>query len=230
MTGEAGAGLHPSLLDSSAARSEIEAAVLEERTRIAREIHDTLAQTFSGILLELGVAQRLQSTRPEDAWAIVDHVRELAQTGLTEARRSVWALQPSAEQDSDLVGALRRIVRPISVDESVQTELQIHGTPRPLPADVGRNLLRIAQEALSNALRHARAQIIWIDVTYEPERILLRIQDDGRGIWPMHEGGGGFGLISMRQRAERLGGEMVIESRPGRGTEIAVDVPLASTE
>jgi signal transduction histidine kinase len=208
-----------------------QAAVLEERNRIAREIHDTLAQIFTGILLQLQVAQRIGGQRPDEAWSLIEHVRKLAQEGLAETRRSVWALQPEAQEYSDLVGALSRITERMNSEAAIHMELHIHGTPQALPPDVGMNLLRIAQEALTNALRHGQARIVWVEVTFDAERVLLCVQDDGQGFDLKHQAdGGGFGLIGMGQRAERLGGLLTIASQPGRGTEVAVSVPLARVQ
>jgi len=206
-----------------------QAAVLEERNRIAREIHDTLSQVFTGILLQLRVAQRIAGERPEEAWGLVEHVGELAQQGLAEVRRSVWALQPSATEYSDLVGALSRTVARMASGTDAQMELHVHGTPRALPPDVGMNLLRIGQEALINALQHGQAHIVWMELTFGAERVQLRVQDDGRGFDLKHQSnGGGFGLVGIGQRAERLGGQLTIASQPGRGTEVAVSVPVTA--
>jgi len=206
-----------------------QAAVLAERNRIAREIHDTLAQVFTGILLQLRVARRIVQQQPEEAWSLIEHVGELAQQGLAEARRSVWALQPEALEYSDLVRTLSRTVERMASETAAQMELHIHGTPRALPPDVGMNLLRIGQEALSNALQHGQARIVWIELTFEAERVYLRVQDDGQGFDLTHQAdGGGFGLIVMGQRAWRLGGQLTIASQPGRGTEVAVSVPVAA--
>jgi signal transduction histidine kinase len=206
-----------------------QAAVLEERNRMAREIHDTLAQAFTGILIQLGVAQRIAGQQPEEAWSLIEHIRELARQGLTEARRSVWALQPESQQYSDLAGVLPRTVAQMTSDTPMRAEVRVHGTPRSLPSDVGMNLLRIGQEALANAIRHARARNIFVELTFDVDQVRLCVQDDGKGFKLQHqEDGGGFGLIGMRQRAERIGGKLTIASQPGRGTEVAVTAPAAA--
>lgn len=208
-----------------------QAAVLEERNRLAREIHDTLSQVFTGILLQLRLAQRVFLQRPEEAWGLVQRASELVQQGLDETRRSVWALQPEAPEYRDLVGTLSRAVECMAPETAAQMELHIQGTPRALPPDVGMNLLRIGQEALTNALRHGQAQIVWIGLAFDDDRVQLRIQDDGQGFHLARQAeGGGFGLIGMRQRAERLGGQLTIASQPGRGTEVAVSVPITAGE
>ncbi len=208
---------------------ERQTAVLQERNRMAQQIHDTLAQTFSGILLKLRAAQRIAPQQPEEAWSAVASVIELAKEGLSEARRSVWALQPDALEYRDLVSVLTSAVKRKSSDNTAHFELQIHGTARPVEPSVGKDLYHIAQEAITNALRHGRPRIVMIHLTFGPDLIQLGVQDDGKGFDMKHQAdSGGFGLIGMSQRADRMGGELSIVSRPGRGTEIAVSLPSPS--
>jgi signal transduction histidine kinase len=208
-----------------------QAAVLEERNRIAREIHDTLAQAFTGILIQLGVAQRIVKQRPEEAWELVGRVEQLARQGLAEARRSVWALQPQSLEYRDLANTLPDAVAQMVQGTPLLAHVHVHGTHRLLPADVGMNLLRIGQEAVNNTLLHAHAREICIDLTFEDDQIRLGLQDDGRGFdLRQREEGGGFGLIGMRQRAERIGGRLTISSRPGRGTEVVVTAPAVAED
>lgn len=203
-----------------------QSAVLEERNRMAGEIHDTLAQAFTGILLQLGVAKRIVNQQPEAAWSIISQVSEIAQSGLAEARRSVWAMHPQAAEYSDLESALRRSLEQMT-HTSVRGSICIQGTPRALPPDVGMNLLRIGQEALTNALRHAQAQEIWVELTFESQQVRLRVQDNGQGFNPQYQAdGGGFGLIGMQQRADRIGGQLTISSQPGQGTEVMIKTPV----
>lgn len=207
-----------------------QSAVLEERNRMAREIHDTLAQAFTGILLQVGVAKRIAKQQPEEAWSLIDRVGELAHEGLAEARRSVWALCPEALEYSDLASALARSVEQMTSSSDLRAQVCIQGVPRALPPEVGLNLLRIGQEALTNALRHAQAQEIRIELTFEAQQVWLLVQDDGQGFdshW--QNDSGGFGLIGMRQRADRISGQLTIASQPGRGTEVVVQVPIAKT-
>ncbi len=205
-------------------------AVLEERNRIAREIHDTLAQAFTGMLIQIGVAQRIAKDQPEEAWTLVEHVAELAREGLSAVRRSVWALQPEAEEYRDLAGALPRTVAQITRHCNLEAEVHIHGTPRLLPADIGMNLLRIGQEAVNNAIQHSHAQKLFLELTFEPDQVRLFVQDDGQGFdVRRNPAGGGFGLMGMRQRAERIGGELIIASQPGYGTELIVTAPTSAS-
>jgi signal transduction histidine kinase len=144
-----------------------------------------------------------------------------------EARRSVWALQPTASEYSDLAQSLSLAVTQMTADSPVQAEVHICGTPRLLPPDVGMNLLRIGQEAINNVLHHAQAQHIFVELAFETAGVRLCVQDDGQGFDPQNQGeGGGFGLTGMRQRVERLRGSLMVSSKPGQGTEVAVTMSI----
>jgi signal transduction histidine kinase/PAS domain-containing protein len=204
-----------------------QAAILEERNRIAREIHDTLAQAFTGISIHLGIAHRIAKSQSESVCSLIEQATELAHVGLTEARRSVWELQPNADEYRDLVPLLERVLQQMTSKTAVSAQMQIVGTPYPLPPDVGLNLLRIGQEALTNALKYAQAQSLLMELRFTPEAISLRLEDDGCGFdSTRHTENGGFGLLGMQQRCERLGGELTITSQPGQGTAIVAVVPL----
>ncbi|MDJ0597123.1 MAG: GAF domain-containing sensor histidine kinase [Pleurocapsa sp. MO_226.B13] len=204
------------------------AAVLEERNRLAREIHDTLAQTFTGISIQTGVAQRLVEREPVEAKNILNRIGELAREGLTEARRSVWALYPETLECNNLPKALSQLVAKMIANTNIKSEIKIQGTPIPLNSQIRLNLLRIAQEALTNILRHAQAENIWLDLVFYPDRLQLRLKDNGRGFNPqLQSNHGGFGLIGMRQRAKQIGSELTIFSQFQQGTEIAIDVPIS---
>ncbi len=202
-----------------------QAAISEERNRMAREIHDTLAQSFTSIKMQLEAATRLLSRQPEQAQICITTAQELAKVGLAEARRSVWALQPEAGDYRHLSTTLQRLAAQQTAETSISVEVRIVGTPYALSPDVGMHLLRIGQEALNNAIRHASAQII-LTLTYAPHQIQLQIQDDGQGFDPQQTSSGGFGLIGMQQRSDRLGGTFVINSQIGHGTEVRVTVPV----
>ncbi len=203
-------------------------AVLEERNRLAREIHDTLAQAFTGMLIHLGVAQRIAQEQPKEAWDLITQIAELARQGLGEARRSVWALQPESLESSDLAHELPRMVEQMTLGTTVQQQVYIHGEPYRLTAETRINMYRIAQEALNNAIRHGQAQTLFAELTFTDEQIRLCIQDDGRGFdAERQKESGGFGLIGMRQRAERMRGQLTIISAPGVGTEVVVVIPKA---
>jgi len=207
-----------------------QSAILEERNRMAREIHDTLAQAFTGISIHLEIAKRLTKSQPESACTLIEQAIELTHTGLAEARRSVWALHPDADEYRDLVQSLGRTLQQMTSSTSIQAELQIQGTPYSLPPDVGLHLLRIGQEALTNALKYAQAQHIIIQLQFTPASVSLRVQDDGCGFDPNQSDNGGFGLVGMQQRCQRLGGQLTFNSQPGQGTAIVVEVPLVQGE
>lgn len=213
------------------ASQNCQVAVLEERNNLACEIHDGMAQYFAGILLQLGVAQRLAKQQPDEAWKLVAQAETMARTAGYEARRSLWSLQAAPTGFTDLSSALSSTVAQMTVGIPVEVSLQIHGVSRFLPPFVGMNLLRIGQEALNNALHHAQAEQLAIDLKFDTCQVQLSIRDDGLGFDLQNQGvGGGFGLIGMRQRTERIGGKLVLRSQPGQGTEVVVTVPFASLE
>jgi PAS domain S-box-containing protein len=202
-----------------------EASVLDERNRMAREIHDTLAQAFTGILLHAGAAAELIVKKPATAQAHIQTVDELARTGLAEARRSVAALRPKLLEEKDLYSALKHLTT--QMKSSTETHLTCHvmGIPYSLAPDVENNLLRIGQEALTNAIKYAHADTIQVELVYEETQCLLRIQDNGQGFKvDQISASTGFGLLGMSERAEHISGELIIKSQPGQGTEIVVIV------
>lgn len=154
-------------------------ALMEEHNRLAREIHDTLALTFTGISLQLNNAQYYATQDAAIAWEIVEQVKTLARIGLAEARRSVWALHPDADEYRDLAESLQRSLTQLTQHTPLQAALVIVGTPQLVPPDIAMNLLRIAQEATTNTLRHAQAQTLQIELALGVDTIELRIQDDG---------------------------------------------------
>ncbi len=202
------------------------ASILEERNRMAREIHDTLAQAFTGILAQVGAAKQVLTDDSEATEAHLDLIKELARTGLTEARRSVVALRPQLLEEGSLQSALHRLIaqiRTAAMDTTLYYEIE--GAVYSLPTEVESNLLRIGQEALTNAIRHANADEIRVELIYDRDRVCLRVQDNGQGFGvgsvPSSEG---FGLLGMSERAERIGAQLTIRSQPGQGTEIIVTV------
>jgi signal transduction histidine kinase len=221
MARQATLALHQSRL-AEQSRSEIRRqAVLEERNRLARDIHDTLAQGFAAILMQLQGAQRSMAGAPPSVARSIDTAVHLARTHMIEARRSVGALRPQEQAPEDVAAALERMV-----------ELAWRGTDIPidfsvadLPAFSGgadREILGIAQEALNNAVRHARARKIVIHA--EGVRSLgfrLSVADDGRGI-PKEHRGSGFGMTSMQERADRIGASLTIVTAPRLGTEVVL--------
>ncbi|AUB43086.1 Serine/threonine protein kinase (plasmid) [Nostoc flagelliforme CCNUN1] len=203
-----------------------EASILEERNRMAREIHDTLAQAFTGILVQVGAATQVLMDDLEATQAHLDMIDELARIGLSEARRSVTALRPQLLEQGDLSSALNRLVTQMrSATDDTALIYEIQGTAYPLPAEVENNLLRIGQEALTNAIKYADAQEIRLELVYEDAQCSLCIKDNGQGFGVGSVPSvGGFGLLGMSERAERIGAQLRIESQPGQGTEITVIV------
>ncbi|MGW0895384.1 sensor histidine kinase [Streptomyces goshikiensis] len=207
------------------AAAERDAGILAERERLAREIHDTLAQGLSSIQLLLRAAER---TLPQDAPALphIARARLAAQENLAEARRFVRALTPPDLEHGSLPAALERLC---SAVRGPRVRFCLSGTARVLPTPYEVALLRIAQSALANVGRHASAERAEITLTFMDASVTLDIVDDGTGFEPgaARAGGeGGFGLPAMRSRAESLGGLFTVESAPGQGTAVAVTLPL----
>lgn len=209
------------------AAAERSAGILAERERLAREIHDTLAQGLSSIQLLLRAAER---GLPEGSPALphIGRAREAAQENLAEARRFVRALTPPDLEYGSLPAALERLC---SGAPGPRVRFSLSGAPRPLPTPYEVALLRIAQSALANVVRHAGAGRAEITLTFMDSSVTLDIVDDGKGFDPgaasrAPSDGGGFGLPAMRSRAETLSGLFTVESAPGQGTAVAVTLPL----
>lgn len=204
-------------------------AVLAERNRIAREIHDTLAQGFAGISVQLELVARLLERAPQNAKSHLDQARALVRESLAEARRSVWDLRSQALEGSDLPAALAETATRLTAGTPVHAQVQVSGTYRQLNRVVEDNLLRIGQEAMTNAIKHAQATHLWLDLKFDSKRLRFSVRDDGRGFDPAAQQAnrnGHFGLLGMRERADQLGGILTVHSRPGEGTEIVVEIPL----
>lgn len=214
-----------------------EAGVLAERQRMAREIHDTLAQGLTGIITQLEAAERSgQETERERR---LGNVKQLARESLTEARRSVQALRPQALEDARLPEALAGEVARWSATSGVGADVTTTGEPRPLHPEVEVTLLRVAQEALTNVAKHADAAHAGVTLSYMGDVVTLDVRDDGSGFTVNGSGcpasrqkteaadehKGGFGLTAMRQRVNRLAGQLEVESEPGGGTAVSASVP-----
>lgn len=205
------------------------AAVLAERTRIAREIHDTLAQGFAGISVQLELVARLLERAPAAAKTHLDQTRELVRDSLAEARRSVWALRSPTLEGSDLPAALAETAKRLVAGTNVQVHVEVHGTYRPLSPAVEDHLLRIGQEALTNALKHAGATQLNLQLAFEARRLRFSVRDNGCGFevaTRLNSPNGHFGLVGIRERVEQLGGKFELQSRPNEGTKVIVEVPL----
>lgn len=205
-------------------RREFE-AVLTERGRFAREIHDSLAQGLTSISLQLECARDRLNERPAEAAGHIENARTLVRDSLREARRTIWNLRPLALGEADLASSLQRYASNLNGDGRISFSQQIEGTPRPLPQDHESTLLRIGQEALTNAVRHSRATEIRQHLRYGNGWITLTVKDNGCGFDVADKATGGFGLTGMRERAAGLGGSLSIDSRAGHGTEVSATLP-----
>ncbi|MFE3175964.1 sensor histidine kinase [Amycolatopsis sp. NPDC059090] len=209
------------------AAMEHSAGVLAERERLAREIHDTLAQGLSSIHLLLRAAERALPDRPEAAVPHVTQARQAAQDNLTEARRLVYALAPVELEGASLPAALERLCATTAQRSGLTVHFHLSGTPFDVPTAYEVALLRIAQSALANTVLHAAASRAELTLSYMDTSVTLDAVDDGIGFDPQEvRGGSGFGLPAMRARARSLGGSWTVESAPGNGTALAVSFPV----
>lgn len=214
---EENAGLHAQLLTQAR-----EAGALDERQRMAGEIHDSLAQGLTGIITQVQAAQRVWHTSGQ-AREHMDRALALARESLAEARRSVQALRPRQLEDAQLPGALGDLAQRWAADTGVKVRFDVTGDRVELSPAIEVALFRVAQEALHNVARHAGASRVGLTLSYLNDVVLLDVRDDGRGM--NGAAGKGFGLTSMGQRIRGVGGAMEIESAPGEGTAISVRVP-----
>lgn len=220
------------------AGSQREAGALAERERMAREIHDTLAQGFSSVVLMARSAESsLASGDVEAAGHQVAAVTTTAAENLDEARRFVHTLQTGQQQRQPLAGSLQRACQSVEAQaaargEALRCRLVVNGEPAPMPAAQGVALLRAVQASLANVAQHARASAAVVTLTYVDDAVLLDIVDDGVGfdvdmVSGPRQDGTGFGLTSVRERIESLGGELRVESAPGSGTAVALRLPAS---
>ncbi len=196
--------------------------VLEERARVAREMHDTVAQGLTGIVTQLEVAEEL--TAPDDpVRGRIATARRLARDSLVEVRRSIEALRPGPLRDARLGEAVERTLAAWREEHGVTATFTVTGDARPLPPETEVAVLRAAQEALANVGRHARAGRADVTLSYMEDVVVLDVLDDGVGFAPSVRG---FGLTAMEERVELLGGTTTVDSAPGGGTAVTVTVPL----
>ncbi|MGW4029439.1 sensor histidine kinase [Streptomyces sp. NPDC004838] len=205
-----------------------EAGIAEERRRLAAEIHDTIAQGMTGVITQLQVVS--STSDPATAHEHLDRAVDLARHSLGEARRSVQNLAPVDLAHDTLPRALRKAVAQWAEQNRVRAEFTLAGEELELHSEVSATLLRITQEALTNAARHADASRVGVTLSYMDSEVALDVRDNGRGFEPLRPpkrtGTGGFGLEGMRSRAERVAGSLTVESEPGYGTAVSARLPL----
>jgi PAS domain S-box-containing protein len=220
---QAGLAIHLTELAKSAKQS----AVLEERNRLAGEIHDSLAQSFTGITMQLEMAKEIMSAKDDDAFGYVERADDLARFGLAEARRSVLSLKPMIIKDSGLIESLQMLVERSNIPGRLSCTFRSNlKDDESLLVVVRQDFLRIAQEAISNALRHAKSTAISVNLRSDPENLILEVKDNGIGISTEAETREGFGFANMRARVKKLNGTLDIRTVPGQGTSIIVRVPF----
>jgi signal transduction histidine kinase len=207
-------------------------AVLQERNRIAREIHDTLAQGFAGVSVQLELVSRLMASGEAQTREHLDQARLLVRHSLAEARRAIWDLRSQSAENQDFASRISQMaarVNNASAGGRAAVKLEVRGTYRPLTPKVEEELLKIAQEALTNAVRHADAQHIDIELTFDTKKILMIVADDGRGFVQSGDGDGPeghYGLRGMRERAAGIEARLSVQSGAGKGTRVSVETPI----
>jgi signal transduction histidine kinase len=221
------AGLHAQLLTQAR-----EAGVLEERQRMAAEIHDTIAQGLTGVITQLEAA-RQATDRPDAHERHLENAERLARESLSEARRSVEGSMPAVLEAATLPDALRAVAQEWSERTAVPVEVEVTGDPIALDPEIEVTLLRTGQEALANVAKHAHAGRARLTLSFMGDEVALDVRDDGVGFDVERPGtspGGGFGLHGMRQRVARVAGSLEIESEPGHGTAISARVPAIALD
>ena len=206
-------------------------AVMEERNRMAREIHDTLAQGFTGIILQLEAAEQALGENSSELERHMNQAASLARKSLAEARRSVWNLRPQALEQLSLVEAIQQEVDKFTQNAGSTARLTVSEERFALPPEVEAGLLRICQESFANVEKHAKANVVEVDLAFDKEAIILNISDNGVGFKSgaptiARKKQHGFGLISMQERARGLGGTFEVQSKKGKGTLVRVVIPI----
>ncbi len=205
------------------------AAILSERNRLAREIHDTLAQGLTATSVQLRLVKKLANGASDEMSQHLDLAQQLVRGSLAEARNSIWNMRSQVLETGDLAGALENILKQMADGSDLETVFAVTGRKRRLAPVMENNLLRVGQEAITNAAKHARAKHVKVTLNYGEKQFILTVADDGRGFDPAHPrpSSGGFGLVGMQERAGELKGKMKVHSVPDQGTEINLFVPLS---
>jgi len=214
------------------AAAERQAGILQERQRLAQEIHDTLAQGFTSIVMQLEAADL---ALPEGQSAVRNRLfqaRETARLSLAEARQLVQALRPEPLEGASLPEAMMRVADRWKQETGTAIDFSVTGSPCSLHPEVEVSMLRLMQEGLANVHKHAQAQQVTVTLSYMEDQVALDVHDDGVGFdpellsLPVDQSRGGFGLQTMRGRVAQIGGQLIIESNPGEGTTLAIQIPL----
>ena len=202
-------------------------AMFAERNRIAREIHDTLAQGLGAISMHLEMVKEQLNREPEKVVKHLDIAHEMARLSLSEARNSIWNMRSQVLENTDLSSALEDILRQLTEGTKIQAQFELLGTSRRLAPAIENNLLRVGQEAITNAVKHSHARNIWVTLDLKSAEAQLTVRDDGNGFDPAHPPAGShFGMIGQRERTAQMGGKLEVTSSPGQGTEVHVRIPI----
>jgi signal transduction histidine kinase len=213
-------------LQANLASAERKAGVLEERQRLAREIHDTLAQGFASIIVHLERTEQINHLEHSPAKGHIDLARSVAREGLEESRRMMAALRPEVLEQRGLPEALGRVCQEWSRRTGIESKLSVTGTAEPLHPEIELTILRGVQEGLTNVARHSGAHTTAVTLSYMEDLVVLDVQDDGKGFVPSEAGRTGYGLHGMRERVEGLQGSLQVESVLGEGTTISLTLPV----
>jgi signal transduction histidine kinase len=206
------------------------AAVLEERTRLAREMHDTLIQGCVGVSTLLEAASHAQDVSPSLGHDLLDRARTEVRSAVDEARLAVWNLRHGSPNGMNLERAVSQLAQRIGLEAGIGIKVEMTGAPVPLGSETEGSLLMLVREALQNAIRHAAPSTVTVSLHFERRGLKIDIEDDGRGFDVSAEHSGDrhhYGLIGMHERAEKVGGELRLTSSPGKGTQVRVSVPVA---
>ena len=222
---------HWRLREQAARRASAEsefAAILSERNRLAREIHDSLAQGLVATSVQLRLARKNAGGAPEPLARHLETAQQLVRGSLEEARASIWNMRSQVLENTDLASALEGILKQLVEGTGTQTSVTVTGKPRRFSPVIENNLLRAGQEAITNAAKHAAARRIDVTLEFGEKQFRLAVTDDGQGFDTTKPpaGGGGFGLVGMRERAEQLKGSLEVRSAPGSGTRISLSISL----
>jgi signal transduction histidine kinase/ligand-binding sensor domain-containing protein len=207
------------------------AAVLEERNRLAREMHDTLIQGCIGVSTLLEAASQAQDVSPRLSHDLLDRARTEVRSTVDEARLAVWNLRHSSGDGATLVSAVAQLARRLGAETGINVEVETSGAPLPIGAETERSLMMLIREALQNAIRHAAPKRLSVALRFEGRCLRVEIEDDGRGFDSSSGSGEGthhYGLIGMQERVEKLGGRFHLTSSSGNGTRVRLEIPLSS--